>query len=282
MVSASSRARPRAAAVSRASSWIGLIGDLLQTPLAAMPHDAIIDLLRDTFDVTAASYNWAENIRATDQRLTARSREGIIVKPSDTLDPIAEELAAWRQGRNIGRHALVTWHLTVGGPRPYTTQRVPDQVVPQRERRSQLQMTASIGCEHQLAINVRLGSTLYHSYVIHRPDIDFSDDDLALAAQIQRLVIGLDRQVALYHQLSGQGRELWVDAGLTVREHAIMALLVSGLTTQQIAHRLQCSPRTVHKHLERIYRKLGVRDRVNAVRIAREWKLAGFDRVACS
>ena len=25
-----------------------------------MPHEAIVDLIRDTFDVTAASYNWAE------------------------------------------------------------------------------------------------------------------------------------------------------------------------------------------------------------------------------
>ena len=44
-----------------------------------------------------------------------------------------------------------------------------------------------------------------------------------------------------------------------------------GLThaTPVIAHRLQCSPRTVHKHLKHVYRKLAVRDRLNAARVAR-------------
>jgi DNA-binding NarL/FixJ family response regulator len=56
----------------------------------------------------------------------------------------------------------------------------------------------------------------------------------------------------------------------------VLALLAEGLPTQIIAHRLDCSPRTVHKHLERTYRKLGVRDRVNALRIAQQWNVTSL------
>lgn len=259
---------------SRALPWIGFVGDLLLQPLVEMPHEQIIDLLRDTFDVTAASYQWAERLNPATHRLSVGSREGIIIQPLDTLVPIAEEIAGWRRGENAGRHALVAWHLTVGGPLPFTTERVPTALVSLRERQPQLQMCARVGCGHQLAIHVRLGRTLYHCYVLHRSGTDFSDEDLALATQIQRLVIGLDRQVVLYHRLTSSGRDRAVDAGLTVREQTIVSLLAQGLTTQQIAHRLQCSPRTIHKHLERTYRKLGVRDRVNALRIAQQWNLA--------
>ncbi|SHN55596.1 regulatory protein, luxR family [Geodermatophilus obscurus] len=57
--------------------------------------------------------------------------------------------------------------------------------------------------------------------------------------------------------------------GLTGRETAVLQLLARGLTAESIARRLGCSPRTVHKHLERLYRKIGVRDRLMAVQVAR-------------
>jgi DNA-binding NarL/FixJ family response regulator len=53
--------------------------------------------------------------------------------------------------------------------------------------------------------------------------------------------------------------------GVTGRERAVLTLLVGGLTANAIAHRLGTSPRTVHKHLENLYRKLGASDRLTAV-----------------
>ena len=47
----------------------------------------------------------------------------------------------------------------------------------------------------------------------------------------------------------------------------------TGPTASAIAHRLRISARTVHKHLERIYPKLGVIDRLGAVLRAREFHL---------
>jgi DNA-binding CsgD family transcriptional regulator len=57
---------------------------------------------------------------------------------------------------------------------------------------------------------------------------------------------------------------------LTGRELAVLRLLVRGLTAEAMARRLGCSPRTVSKHLERLYRKLGVGDRLMAVEQARQ------------
>ena len=48
-----------------------------------------------------------------------------------------------------------------------------------------------------------------------------------------------------------------------------LALLAEGLLATSIASRLRLSPRTVHKHLGNIYRKLGVHDRLVAVSLAR-------------
>ena len=59
------------------------------------------------------------------------------------------------------------------------------------------------------------------------------------------------------------------DFELTAREIEVLNLLARGLLATSIASRLKLSPRTVHKHLGNIYRKLGVHDRLVAVTIAR-------------
>lgn len=56
-----------------------------------------------------------------------------------------------------------------------------------------------------------------------------------------------------------------VVASLSPREHEILLLLADGLTMQQIGRRLDISPRTVESHVSKLYRKLAVRTRVQAV-----------------
>lgn len=55
------------------------------------------------------------------------------------------------------------------------------------------------------------------------------------------------------------------DLRLTPREQAVLGLLAEGGTAAAIARRLMISERTVHKHLEHVYAKLGVSDRLSAV-----------------
>jgi DNA-binding NarL/FixJ family response regulator len=52
---------------------------------------------------------------------------------------------------------------------------------------------------------------------------------------------------------------------LTVREQQILEHISEGLTMHQIGTRLGISPRTVETHVAKLYRKLGVRTRVQAV-----------------
>jgi DNA-binding NarL/FixJ family response regulator len=56
-----------------------------------------------------------------------------------------------------------------------------------------------------------------------------------------------------------------VAADLTSRERQVLELLSEGQTMRQIATRLSISPRTVETHVAKLYRKLGVRTRVQAV-----------------
>jgi DNA-binding CsgD family transcriptional regulator len=52
---------------------------------------------------------------------------------------------------------------------------------------------------------------------------------------------------------------------LTQRERTVLTMLAEGLTAEAIARRLDISPRTVHRHLQHLYRKLGTADRLATV-----------------
>lgn len=59
-----------------------------------------------------------------------------------------------------------------------------------------------------------------------------------------------------------------VDYNLTKRETEILEQLASGLNYNQIAENLFISPGTVRKHIENIYQKLHVHNKVEAVQLA--------------
>src|SRR5215212_3807819 len=61
--------------------------------------------------------------------------------------------------------------------------------------------------------------------------------------------------------------------GLTAREVEVLGLVAKGMTNAQVAQRLFVSPRTIHRHLNSIYHKLGVSSRSAATRFALEHDL---------
>ncbi|MFJ7999563.1 response regulator transcription factor [Streptomyces sp. NPDC096310] len=69
-----------------------------------------------------------------------------------------------------------------------------------------------------------------------------------------------------------------VEAGLTPRQHAVLTLLAKALPATAIAHRLHISPRTAHKHIEGIYRRLGTCDRLSTVMRAQSLGLLPLPR----
>jgi predicted ATPase/DNA-binding CsgD family transcriptional regulator len=58
--------------------------------------------------------------------------------------------------------------------------------------------------------------------------------------------------------------------GLSAREAEVLRLVARGLTNTRVAKDLYISPRTVDRHLNSIYRKLGVSSRTAAARVAAE------------
>ena len=65
-----------------------------------------------------------------------------------------------------------------------------------------------------------------------------------------------------------------VPGGLSAREVEVLRLLSSGLTNAEIAERLFLSDHTIRAHLRRIYHKLGITTRAEAVRFTIEHHLA--------
>ena len=63
-------------------------------------------------------------------------------------------------------------------------------------------------------------------------------------------------------------REFSSEFGLTLREGEVLSWLSKGKTNRDIAQILGLSPRTVDKHLEQVYAKLGVENRTAAAAIA--------------
>lgn len=57
--------------------------------------------------------------------------------------------------------------------------------------------------------------------------------------------------------------------GVTRREHEILTLIAEGLSTREIAARLEVTDHTVKSHTGRLYDKLGARRRTQAVQTAR-------------
>ena len=60
------------------------------------------------------------------------------------------------------------------------------------------------------------------------------------------------------------------ELGITQREHEILGLIAEGLSNREIGERLFVSENTVKTHSSRLFGKLGVNRRVQAVRKGRE------------
>lgn len=73
------------------------------------------------------------------------------------------------------------------------------------------------------------------------------------------------REVSAHHTSTGLRMP---DAALTPRETEVLSWLAKGKTNRDIAEILGMSPRTVNKHLEHIFEKLGVETRAAAAALA--------------
>jgi DNA-binding CsgD family transcriptional regulator len=118
-----------------------------------------------------------------------------------------------------------------------------------------------IGVDQMLATALKPGS-LHVCISLNRVGLDFTPTAVDLLARLRPLLI---RRVA---RLAAPACEMVPPSQLTARQEQVLRLVADGLTDAAVGHRLGCSPRTVDKHLEHIYRKLGVSGRTAAVAAA--------------
>lgn len=121
----------------------------------------------------------------------------------------------------------------------------------------------AIRIDHAMAVPIHVDSHLLVSFVVNRSKRGFSNRDRERVEAIRPHLGHLYRLGARF----GCGDEAPSHAAtsLTLREREVLDWLGAGKTDKDIALILTISPRTVQKHLQRIYEKLGVETRTAAV-----------------
>lgn len=125
-----------------------------------------------------------------------------------------------------------------------------------------------------LGLYYGMGCTIVQNGVIYgtvtlfrsRKDGDFSEEDVAILAQVGKH-LGVHFALLWPHGFTTAGEanaleQLAREHGITGREQEVLNLMAGGATNQDIARALFISESTVKKHINALYRKLGVQNRV--------------------
>jgi len=166
--------------------------------------------------------------------------------------------------RHFHEHPLVREH----GCNPDAVTRRIDELVPENRFRSSALYNdyyRVIGIDHVMAVPIHVDRRMLVSFVFNRKRIGFSDRDR------ERLEVIRPHLGHLYRLGAGRTPDGLDSTGLTQRESEVLRWVVAGKTDKDIAAILAISPRTVHKHLQHVYEKLGVETRTAAAMRAASW-----------
>jgi len=180
---------------------------------------------------------------------------------SDVPDAISKDgIEAF--DRHLPGHPLLRAHRH--NPRA-DTRRISDLVPEAQFRCSSLfdEYYRPIGIAHAMALPVHVDGNLLVSFVFNRSGHDFTDGERGRLEAIRPHLANLYR---LSRAMESVRPVQWAPPPqLTPREQEVLRWLAGGKTDRDIGEILAISPRTVHKHLQRIYEKLGVETRTAAV-----------------
>lgn len=196
------------------------------------------------------------------------------IQPAETLDfPDAEQLFQ----QHLPEHPLLHHYQVTGD---LAARRVSD-VASQRQFRSlglYRDFYRPARVDHQLIVSVPAPHRGMISVVLNRHRRDFSDQQREL---IDLLRSHLSQAAAITALLSQPVPHTPRDAGgrplLTPRQTRILQLVAAGSSDRNVARALRLSVRTVHTHLQHIYRTLGVTSRTEALARVRAVSLGGAD-----
>jgi DNA-binding CsgD family transcriptional regulator len=160
----------------------------------------------------------------------------------------AQDRAAF--DRHFHEHPLVRFHAYQGGRVP---QRITDSVLFEQFRRTALynDYYRRIRIDHAIALPIYVRDGLLVSFVLNRTRRDFTDRERALLEVLR------PHLAKIYQRINTVGQ-------LTARETEVLRWVAAGKSDAQIGAILRISARTVQKHLQNIYDKLGVESRTAA------------------
>ena len=171
--------------------------------------------------------------------------------------------------RHFAAHPLVRYHADTPGGGAH---RISDSLSAAQFRSSALynEYYRRIGIDHAVAVPLFVDRGLLVSFVLNRNRLDFSDRECALLDLVRVPLAGLYRNLLLTRKNPG-----FAALPVTRREREVLSWLAAGKTDKDIGQILGMSPRTVQKHLQHIYEKLGVETRTSAVVRAMELSSRG-------
>ena len=171
-------------------------------------------------------------------------------------------------------HPLVRYHGLAGGR---LTRRISDSLSRSEFRRTAIYADyyRRVGLEHAVAVPLYVDQGHLVSVVLNRRGLDFSERDCERLevvrphlAFLYRLANRDDAAPSAAAPAAQEPAPIDIDIEartLTPRENEVLHWLARGKTDIEIAALLGLSPRTVQKHLEHVYVKLGVETRTAAV-----------------
>ena len=162
--------------------------------------------------------------------------------------------------RHFSTHPLVRYHASERG---VGARRISDSIPFARFRESELfsDYYRRIGIDHVVALPIFVDDRTLVSFVLNRRRRDFSDRERDLLDLARPTLRGLYRT---FSRIGDAPVMAGLATSLTKRENEVLHWLSAGKTDRDIAAILGCSHRTVQKHLQRVYDKLGVETRTAA------------------
>jgi len=119
----------------------------------------------------------------------------------------------------------------------------------------------AIGIRHAMAVPIYVDGRLLVSFVFNRSGSAFGERERELGEAVRPHLANLYRLGGHIPKVAG--------SPLTAREREVLEWVAAGKTNRDIAALLGAKPRTIEKHLERVYEKLGVETRTAAAARAR-------------
>ncbi|GAA4692867.1 hypothetical protein GCM10023215_32550 [Pseudonocardia yuanmonensis] len=231
--------------------WIDLAAEMLHDPEPRFPLERVVAQLMESFELVGCSFN------------DRPPGPGVLrLWPDDgSFGGLDREIREWTAAYGGWEHPLLRYYSATDDAEPVHLADVPDRFADRRVRDAWHEFAGPGGFAHQILLPLGVPHPHHRAFSIVRAD-PFTPQEQTFARSVWRLVRGLDRQAAA---LARAHREVATEVRLTPRQTSVLVLVACGLTAGTVARRLAITERTVHKHLEAVYHRIGVHDRLAAV-----------------